>query len=89
MGIQIPSDFLDRLGMTESEFLIEMAVHFYDIGKMSMGQARNFANLDQISFQKEMAKRDVYIKYDIEDLEADMKTLEMMDELEKQQNKES
>lgn len=89
MGIQISSDFLDRLGMTESEFLIEMAVHFYDIGKMSMGQARNFANLDQISFQQEMARRDVYVKYDIEDLETDMETLKKMDELEKQQNKES
>lgn len=50
MGIQVTEDFLKRIGMTESEFLIEMAVHFYDIGKMSIGQARNFANLDQISF---------------------------------------
>ncbi|MEL7219911.1 MAG: UPF0175 family protein [Bacteroidota bacterium] len=59
-----------------------MAVHFYDIGKMSIGQARNFANLDQISLQKEMSKRNVCIKYDLEE---DMRTLEIMDELEKQQ----
>jgi predicted HTH domain antitoxin len=89
MGIQITADFLKQLEMTESEFLIEMAVHFYDIGKMSMGQARNFANLDQISFQKEMSKRNVYIKYDLEDLEEDMRTLEIMDELENRQNIES
>lgn len=62
--------------MTESEFLIEIAVHFYDLGKMTMGQARNFAGIDQITFQKEMAKRNVYIKYDIEDLEEDLKTIE-------------
>ncbi|MCG8327855.1 MAG: UPF0175 family protein [Chitinophagales bacterium] len=80
MGVQVTTDFLKTIGMSESEFLIEMAVHFYDIGKMSMGQARNFANLDQISFQKEMAKRDVLIKYDVEDLEADLRTLELMDE---------
>lgn len=76
MGIQITTDFLDRLGMTESEFLTEMAVHFYDIGKMSMGQARHFARLDVISFQKEMQKRNVYIKYDVEELEEDLKTIE-------------
>lgn len=86
MGVQVTTDFLKTIGMSESEFLIEMAVHFYDIGKMSMGQARNFVNLDQISFQKEMAKRDVLIKYDVEDLEADLRTLELMDELEKEQN---
>lgn len=85
MGIQVTEDFLKRIGMTESEFLIEMAVHFYDIGKMSIGQARNFANLDQISFQLELSKRDIYIKYDLEDLESDMRTLEMMDKLEESQ----
>jgi predicted HTH domain antitoxin len=83
MGIQVDKDFLDRLEMTESEFLIEMAVHFYDIGKMSMGQARNFADLDQISFQQELSKRNVYIKYDLEDLESDMQALELMDKLDK------
>lgn len=89
MGVQVTADFLKQLAMTESEFMIEMAVHFYDIGKMSMGQARNFANLDQISFQQEMSKRDVYIKYDLEDLEVDMRTLEIMDQLEDQQNEAS
>lgn len=86
MGIQVTDKFLERLGMTESEFLTEMAVHFYDIGKMSMGQARKFADLDQISFQQELSKRDVLIKYDIEDLESDMRALELMDKLEESQN---
>lgn len=75
-------EFLERLGMTESEFLIEMAVHFYDIGKMSLGQARKFADLDQISFQHELSKRDIEIKYEVEDLESDMRALELMDKLE-------
>lgn len=83
MGIQVTDGFLERLGMTESEFLIEMAVHFYNIEKMSMGQARKFAGLDQISFQQELSKRDVLIKYDENDLEDDMRALSLMDELEK------
>jgi len=86
MGIQVTEQFLERIGMTESEFLIEMAVHLYDIGKISMGQARRFADIDQISFQQELAKRDILIKYDLEDLESDMKALELMDKLEESQN---
>ena len=86
MGIQVTEQFLERIGMTESEFLVEMAVHLYDIGKMSMGQARRFADIDQISFQQELAKRDILIKYDLEDLESDMKALEFMDKFEESQN---
>ncbi|MEO0686845.1 MAG: UPF0175 family protein [Cyanobacteria bacterium J06649_11] len=82
MGVEVTKEFLERLGMTESEFLIEMAVHFYDIGKMSLGQARKFADLDQISFQHELSKRDIEIKYEVEDLESDMRALELMDKLE-------
>lgn len=81
MSVQISEDILSQVKMTENEFLIEIAVHFYDIGKMTMGQARNFAGIDQITFQKEMAKRNVYIKYDIEDLEEDLKTIEELDRL--------
>ena len=81
MGIQVSTAFLEKLGMSESEFLIELAVHFYEIGKMSMGQARNFANVDQITFQKEMKKRNVFIKYDVEDFEEDLKSIEELENL--------
>ncbi|MFM9948363.1 MAG: UPF0175 family protein [Saprospiraceae bacterium] len=78
MGVQISEDQLNMLNMTAAELLIELAVHFYDMGKMTMGQARKFAGIDQISFQKEMKKRGVYIKYDIEDLEEDLMTLNLI-----------
>ena len=44
-----------------------------------MGQAKKLAGLTQISFQKEMAKRNVLIKYDIEDLEKDLAILAQLD----------
>ena len=76
MGLLITSDTLNSLNMTSQELLIEMAVHFYDIGKMTMGQARKFASIDQISFQKELAKREINIKYEIEDLMDDIKAID-------------
>lgn len=81
MGVQISEDQLNMLNMTAAELLIELAVHFYDMGKMTMGQARKFAGIDQISFQKEMKKRGVHIKYDVEDLEEDLRTLKELDKM--------
>lgn len=76
MGLLITSDVLEKLNMTSQDFLIEIAVHFYDIGKMSMGQARKFANIDQITFQQELAKRNINIKYEVEDFMDDLKSIE-------------
>lgn len=73
MNLLIKEDILKKAEITAEELLIEIAVHLYDTERLSMGQARNLAQLDQISFQRELAKRDVYIKYDIEDLETDLK----------------
>ena len=87
MGVQITEEFLAKLNMTRNEFLLEVAVHLYDIDKMSMGQARNFAGVDQITFQKEMKKRNVFIKYDVEDLEEDLRSVREFDELIKAKGK--
>jgi predicted HTH domain antitoxin len=43
-----------------------------------MGQAKRLAGLNHIAFQKELAKRNVYIKLDMEDLELDLKNLELL-----------
>ena len=76
MDLLIRDEILKKAEITAEELLIEIAVHLYDIERLSMGQARSLAQLDQLSFQKELSKRGVYIKYDIEDLEADLENLE-------------
>jgi len=78
MNLLIKEDILKKAEITAEELLIEIAVHLYDTERLSMGQARNLAQLDQISFQRELAKRDIYIKYDIEDLETDLKNLDKL-----------
>jgi len=59
---------------------MHLAVYLYDKERLSMGRAKKIAGLTQIEFQKEMAKRDVYIKYDAEYLKIDLKNLELLDE---------
>lgn len=80
MDLLIKEEILKKAEISAEELIIEIAVHLYDIGRLSMGQARNLAQLDQISFQKELAKRDVYIKYDIKDLETDLENLKKLKE---------
>lgn len=75
----ISAKTFEQLKITPSELLIELAVHLYDTEKLSMGQAKKLANLTQIDFQKELAKLDVYIKYDLQDLETDLKNLSLLD----------
>ena len=42
-----------------------------------MGKARRLAGLDLLSFQEELAKRDVHINYDVEDFHEDLRNLGM------------
>lgn len=92
MNLLIKEDILEKAEITAQELTIEIAVYLYDTGRLTMGQARNLAQLDQISFQKELSeatsrsearklsKRDVYLKYDIEDLETDLDNLQKFKE---------
>ena len=75
MALIITDDTLAKAQMTADELLIDLACYLYDKKRVSMGQARHLAGLDQISFQKELAKRDIYIHYTEEDLKKDLENL--------------
>jgi predicted HTH domain antitoxin len=71
----IKGEILEKANISPKELLIELAVYLYDKRRLSMGQAKKLAGLDQITFQQEMAKRGVYLNYGVEEFEEDMKTL--------------
>lgn len=77
----INEEVLLNANMSAEDLLIEIAVHLYDIGKLTLGQARDMAGLDQISFQQEMSKRDVLIKYDQEDFMDDLAAIKAYKEM--------
>lgn len=78
MSIVIPDDILQASKMTENELKLEIAIMLYKQEKISIGKARNWTGLTVIEFQHELAKRGLCINYDLEDLQADIKTLESM-----------
>ena len=77
MTIEIPDTAFSRPGDSPENLSLELAIFLYEKGRLTMGQARKMAKLDVVSFQKELSKRDVYIHFEIEDLEKDLRNLEM------------
>lgn len=71
----IPAKVLDQARMSAGEMIIELAAYLYAQKRLTMGQARRMAGLDQLAFQHELAKRDIYIHYDWVDVETDLKNL--------------
>lgn len=75
MIINIPDKTLSDVNISPAELLIDVAVYLYDKQRLSMGQARKLAGLDLLSFQKELAKRNVYLNYNVDDLNKDILNL--------------
>ncbi len=75
MGLNIPENILKKAEISGNELLIEISVYLYDKGRLSLGQAKSLAQLNQIEFQKELSKRDIYIKYNSDDLNQDLDNL--------------
>jgi predicted HTH domain antitoxin len=71
----IPKEFLESAKMSAQDLAIEIAVYLYEKKRLTLGQAKRLAGLDQISFQKELAKRNVFIHYDTADVLTDIKNL--------------
>ncbi len=75
MTITIPDSIAIQTKLNEHDLLIDIAVYLYEKKRLSIGKARKLAGLDLISFQKELEKREVFIHFDIGDLELDLKNL--------------
>jgi predicted HTH domain antitoxin len=71
-SVTIPDELLAASGLTEAQMAAELALELYRREKVSMGYAVDLARTDYVSFWRLMASRDMYIHYDVEDLEQDL-----------------
>ena len=81
MSVVIPDDILQAIKMTEDELKLEIAIMLYEQQKISSGKVRAWTGLTVIEFQHELAKRGLYINYDVEDFQSDIKTLQSLGSL--------
>jgi predicted HTH domain antitoxin len=78
MSVIIPSDIVEATKLSEDELKLEIAIMLYKQNKISSGKVRRWTGLTVIEFQHELAKRGLFINYEVEDLQSDLKTLQSM-----------
>ncbi len=78
VDLVIPGQVLEQAQFSASDLRLEIAIYLYSNSRLTMGQARRLAGIDRISFQKELAKRNVSIDYGVQDLHDDLRTLGLL-----------
>jgi predicted HTH domain antitoxin len=73
--IEVPQDVLDSARLTISELKVEMAVYLYAQGRLSVGKARELADMSLWEFRQLLASRHIAPHYSTGDLEEDVATL--------------
>ena len=75
MALIISDSVLEQAQISAEELLIDIACFLYEHKRLSTGQARLLADLNQIEFQQELTKRGIDLHYTEEDLEKDLNNL--------------
>jgi predicted HTH domain antitoxin len=76
MNVTVPDEALAGIEISESEALLDIALGLFADRKATLGRAALIAGLSQAGFQKELGRRRIPIHYDVEDLEADLRTIQ-------------
>ena len=79
--LQVPQDILDSARLTISELQVEMATYLYAQGRLSIGKARELANMSLWEFRQLLASRHISPHYDESDLDEDIAALREMGRL--------
>ena len=75
MTLFIPDEVLAQAKLSTTDLKVELAAYLYEKQRLSIGKARKIAGLSLIDFQKELAKRNIYLHITIEDINTDLKNL--------------
>lgn len=75
MTVEIPDIVLTQSGLSSKEILLKVALLLFQEEKLTLGQASSLAGLHQFEFQTELAKLQITIHYNEEDLNRDLETL--------------
>lgn len=81
MGLVIPDDILYAAGMSTSELQREIAVLLFQLDKLTLGQASDYAEMSQLEFQRLLASRGISIHCDVPEFLDDIDTLRELGQL--------
>jgi predicted HTH domain antitoxin len=82
MVLEIPGDLLEALRVPPEEQVArlrrELAVRLYQKGLLPFGKARDLASMTKWEFHSLLGEEEIVRRYDLEELQADLKTLETL-----------
>ena len=73
--VEVPQEILDSARLTPAELKVELALHLYAQGRLSIGKARELADMALWEFRQLAASRRIPPHYAEADLEEDVDTL--------------
>jgi predicted HTH domain antitoxin len=81
MQLTIADDIIQATDLSAEELLCELAVSLFQQSRLTLEGASRLSSMDQLSFQRLLASRNIPIHYDISDLESDIATLQRLGQL--------
>ncbi|MCW5849051.1 MAG: UPF0175 family protein [Anaerolineae bacterium] len=75
MSIVIPDEVVEATGLSENEFMRELAVFLFEQDKLTLAQAAQLAEMTRLQFQHLLSSRRIPVHYDVAEFEADLDTL--------------
>lgn len=76
MSLVIPDEFLQTAHITEADLKLEIAILLFQQEKITLGTASQFAEMNQLEFQRILGSRQIPIHYGVEDFRQDLRTQE-------------
>ena len=76
--IVLSSPVFDRLGLSEAEIVLELAIVLYRKKRLSYFEALELSGLERVVFDDLLFDRNISAEYTVSDLKEDMETLRNM-----------
>jgi predicted HTH domain antitoxin len=78
MELIVPDHIAETLDLSPEIWRLDLALGLYIDNRVSAGRAAELAGISKPAFLDELGKRRIPVQYDVEDLEADVRTLEAL-----------
>lgn len=79
--LELPEELLQATCMTLEELRLELAIHLFEQGRLSLDKAAELANVPVWQFQQTLAGRGIPMHYDVREYEEDLETLRRLGRL--------
>lgn len=73
--VEIPREILDSARLTLDQLKVEIAIHLYALGRLSIGKARELAEMSLWEFRQLLGSRRIPSHFNFDDLQSDLQTI--------------